>query len=210
MLSAASQLKTTQVNEQTQPAQPSWELREECSATTLPSTAQAQNPGMAWQREASRGEEHPTRDAQPGEAAGSSLTSDSRFSAPQQPTTLAGDRLHGVPVVSWVKFKPALPFRGYLLRNPLPTRNSKCRPAVLCVWLFPVAMEQLLPRWCWVLKALAAAVGISSLMEKVRGKKRDAGFSSRFLCPKNDCGKKEATPALAGEAVLGLPAALSL
>lgn len=60
-------------------------------------------------------------------------------------------------------------------------------------------------------KALAAAaVGISSLMERVRGKKRDAGFSSHFLCPENDCGRKEATPALAGKAVLGLPAAPSL
>lgn len=67
MLSAASQLKTTQVNEQTQPAHPSWELGGECSATTLPSAAQAQNPGAAWQREASRGEEHPTRDPQPEE-----------------------------------------------------------------------------------------------------------------------------------------------
>lgn len=65
----------------------------------------------------------------------------------------------------------------------------------------------------WVLKpgaAIAASVGISSLMEKVRGKRGDAGFSSRFLCPENHFGRKEAIPAVAGEAALGWPPPPSL
>lgn len=119
--------------------------------------------------------------------------SNSQFAAPQQPATLTGDRLHSVPVVS-TRNQKALPCACSLLRNPLQSGIPKAEPAVPVFLCGPGAV----PRWC-----LGASVGISSLMERVRGKKRDAGFSSHFLCPENDCGRKEATPALAGEAVLG-------
>lgn len=133
--------------------------------------------------------------------------SNSPFAAPQQPAGLEGDRLHSLPLVSGLTHRPTWPFGCCWLRNPPQQGIAR---AELCIQL------SLWPWSChgggWgVLKALAAAVGISSLLERVpEAKKGDAGFSSHFLCPENDCGREEATPALAGEAVLGLPAAPSL
>lgn len=109
----------------------------------------------------------------------------------------------------WAGRQTSLALRLLLPQESTPARNSKCRPAVLCIPP-PLRPRSSCHGGAGVLKGLAAAVGISSLMERVRGKKRGAGFSSHFLCPENDYGRKEATPALAREAVLGLPAAPSL
>lgn len=90
--------------------------------------------------------------------------------------------------------------------------NYECRLAMLCI------PPPLRPRGSrcsgiGVLKpgaALAGSVGIFSLIERVRGKKRDAGFSFHFLCPENCFGRKEAIPTLVGGSALGLPPAPSL
>lgn len=73
------------------------------------------------------------------------------------------------------------------------------RLAALCLPCGPGGIGVLKPG-----AALAASVGISALTEGVRGGRRGAGFSSHFLCPGNRLGRKEAIPALAGEAALGL------
>lgn len=59
----------------------------------------------------------------------------------------------------------------------------------------------------WVLKPGARGISGDFITdgEGQRQKGRGAGFSSRFLCPENRFGRKEAIPALAGEAAPGLP-----